>query len=259
MRFSPFDRRCYPTTDVASGYGEWAKSYDDVVTDEMDLRLLAALKINWSATSRVVDLACGTGRVGHWLRERGVPLIDGLDLTPEMLSLSKERGTYDTLTLGDLREAPFDSAAYDVATASLVDEHLPDLGPLYHSAARLLRIGGYFVDVGYHPQFLMTVGMPTHFHRPDGSAIAIETHIHLLSEHVTAAGSYGFALSEMHERVVDNDFIQAKPKWERYRGVPISFAFVWQRKEPSEEIEGATGVPSSRPPSPSSTETRAGG
>ena len=78
MDYAQFDRRGYPTLGVRDGYGEWAESYESVVQDEMDLRLLARLDgIDWPRAGRVLALACGTGRVGAWLRGRGVAQLDG--------------------------------------------------------------------------------------------------------------------------------------------------------------------------------------
>jgi SAM-dependent methyltransferase len=231
MDFARFDRRGYPTTDVATGYAEWAATYEDVVRDEMDLRLLERIEtVAFGRAWRALDLACGTGRIGAWLRARGVAGLDGIDLTGSMLERARARGVYDDLREGDLRSTPFESHAYDLVTASLVDEHLPDPAPMYAEAARLLVPGGAFVVVGYHPQFLMTVGMPTHYHRPDGEAVAIETHVHLLSDHVLGATDHGLALAEMREGLIDDEYVGAKPKWERYRGTPVSFAMVWRSR-----------------------------
>jgi hypothetical protein len=57
--------------------------------------------------------------------------------------------------------------------------------------------------------------------------VAIETHVHLLSDHVAAGHGAGLALAELHERVVDEEWVALKPKWERFRDHPISFATVW--------------------------------
>ena len=70
--------------DVREGYGEWVRTYEQTVQDEMDLRLLERLQtVDWSAPQAVLDLACGTGRIGVWLRQRGAATIDGVDVTPE--------------------------------------------------------------------------------------------------------------------------------------------------------------------------------
>jgi hypothetical protein len=55
MDFAFFDRRHYPTLAVRDGYREWAETYEDVVQDEMDLRLLARIEsVDWAAAARLL-------------------------------------------------------------------------------------------------------------------------------------------------------------------------------------------------------------
>jgi SAM-dependent methyltransferase len=232
MDFAPFDRRRYPTLAVRDGYREWSETYERVVQDEMDLRLLAGIEtVDWARASRVLDLACGTGRTGAWLRAQGVRRLDGLDLTPEMLALAEAKGIYDRLILADLRDTGLPAAGYDLVVQALADEHLPALPPLYREVARLTRPAGVFVLVGYHPHFLMN-GVPTHFDRSDGEPVAIESHVHLLSDHVKAAHQAGWTLIEMDEGVVDDAWLAKKPQWARYRLHPVSFVMVWRKLAP---------------------------
>ena len=142
-RFTDFDRRGYRTVDVRTGYAEWVASYEDTVRDEMDLAVLDTLEVPaWAAVRRAADLGCGTGRTAKWLAGRGVRLIDGVDLTPEMLDVARARGLHARLMQADVAETHLDPAAYDLVIASLVDEHLPTLGPLYAEARRLLADAG---------------------------------------------------------------------------------------------------------------------
>jgi SAM-dependent methyltransferase len=229
MDFAPFDRRRYPTLPVRAGYREWAETYEDVVQDEMDLRLLARIEsVDWAKAGRVLDLACGTGRIGAWLRVRGVQRLDGLDFTPEMLARAEAKGVYDRLILADMLATGLPAASYDLVLEVLADEHLQALLPLYREAARISAAGSVFVIVGYHPHFLMN-GIPTHFTRRDGEAVAIESHVHLFSEHVQAAHRTGWTLIEMDEGLIDDAWIAKKPKWARYRSHPVSFALVWRK------------------------------
>jgi hypothetical protein len=71
-------------------------------------------------------------------------------------------------------------------------------------------------------------GMPTHFDRASGEPVTIRSYVHLLSDHVKVARGLGWPLLEMDERLVDDIWLQRKPKWERYRGLPISFVIVWR-------------------------------
>lgn len=228
--FSRFDQRGYRTVDVRTGYGEWVTTYERTVEDEMDITLLGALITpDWPAVRRAADLGCGTGRTGAWLRRHGVASIVGVDLTPEMLTLARSKGVYDRLVEADLADTGLEAAAFDLVSVCLVDEHLADLGPLYREAFRLARSGGLLVLVAYHPHFIMASGMPTHYKSASGEEVAIETHLHLIGDHVTAALGAGWQLAEMKERLIDDAWLALKPKWERLRGHPITAAFVWRR------------------------------
>ena len=229
-RFSDFDLRGYRTVDVRTGYGEWVATYENTVQDAMDIALLEALgSIPWRAIQTAADLGCGTGRTGAWLRQHGVSSVDGVDLTPEMLAVARSRGVYRRLVEADVNSTGLDSAAYELVSVCLVDEHLAELQPLYREAWRLTRPAGFFVLVGFHPPFIMASGMPTHYTSGSGEPVAIDTHVHLLSEHVTAALNVGWSLREMKERVIDDAWLQLKPSWERFRNHPIAFAFAWSR------------------------------
>jgi len=231
LEFSHFDRRHYPTVSVREGYSAWVPSYETTVQDEMDLVLLDAVEsVAWAAFERAVDLGCGTGRTGTWLRAHGVARIEGIDLTPEMLAVARSRKIYDGLFEADIAATGLGGGIYDLVTTCLVDEHLRDLRPLYGEVSRLLRPGGTHVLVGYHPYFIMAAGIPTHFDRKPGESVAIETYVHLFSDHVAAARSVDLSLIEMRERLVDDRWIGLKPRWKQYKNHPVSFAMVWQKK-----------------------------
>ena len=232
MDFSPFDNRGYPTLSVKDGYSAWAETYDDTVLDLMDLRVAEQLAgVAWAEHDQALDLACGTGRLGAWLKARGVGLVDGVDITPAMLERAEARGAYRALMAGEVTAVDRPAASYSLVCQSLADEHLPHLGPLYAEAFRLTSPGGTFVLLGYHPWFLMISGMPTHFRDGEGRNLAIESHIHLFADHAAAALAAGWRLAELKEALIDDAWILAKPKWAAHRGRPISFGWVWRKGE----------------------------
>lgn len=230
MDHSIYDKRNYPIVDAQYGYSEWAATYEQVVQDQMDVRLFERLQtVDWSAASQILDLACGTGRIGAWLNARTTAPVDGVDFTPAMLEIAKQKGVYRALHVADITNTGIPGGNYDICTQSLADEHLPDLRPLYAEVARLTRRGGSFVIVGFHPQFLMA-GVPTHYERDGGEPTTIRSYVHLLSDHVKAGRAAGFSLLEMDEGLIDAEYLRAKPKWEKYFGLPISFSMVWRRE-----------------------------
>jgi SAM-dependent methyltransferase len=228
MDFSWFDARGYETLGVRDGYRLWSQTYDQAGLDEMDLRLLERLEtVDWPACGPAADLACGTGRVGAWLRSRGVEPVDGVDLTPEMLQQARAKGMYRSLHEADLCATPLEASAYGLVTNVLAVEHLPEIGPLYAEAARLARPGGRLVVVGYHWHFLLG-GIPTHFNVAPGRSVAIVNRVHLMSAHVRAARRSGWRLSELEERIVDDEWVSRQPAWQKYHHRPVSFAAVWE-------------------------------
>ena len=80
-----------------------------------------------------------------------------------------------------------------------------DAAATFDPLARVTRHEGCFVIVGLHPQ-------------------------HLLSDHVQAARAAGLWLLEMDEGLIDEAWLQKKPKWEGYFGLPISFSMVWRQR-----------------------------
>jgi len=228
--FSKFDRRGYRTVPAREGYALWAESYEQTVKPDMDLWLLERLtSVTWSNVARAADVGCGTGRTGSWLALNGVRAVDGVDLTAEMLERARERGVYDKLVVADACSTTLSSSTYDLVISCLIDEHLRDLRPYYAESARIASAVAAHVVVGFHPFFMMKSGMPTHFNDADGEPLAIETHVHLISDHVTSAIAAGWQLAEMHEQLIDERWIVTKPSWAAYEGTPISFAFVWKR------------------------------
>jgi SAM-dependent methyltransferase len=229
MDYARFDQRGYRTVPVGEGYGLWAETYESVVQDEMDIRLLERLSgVDWAQSGAVLDLACGTGRIGAWLRAKGAAVVDGVDFTPQMLARAQARGVYRRLSEADVTRTSLAAGGYRLIVQSLADEHLRDLAPLYAEVARLASREATFVLVGYHPHFLMN-GVPTHFNAATGEPVAVESYVHLASDHVKAARAAGWRLETMEEGVIDDAWVAKKPKWERFRHHPVSFAMVWRR------------------------------
>jgi SAM-dependent methyltransferase len=230
MDFSPYDKRGYPVVSARQGYGEWAAHYEDTVAFGIDTLLLPQVtSVPWASVESAADLACGTGRTGAWLTQRGVRGLDGVDATPEMMAQAAAKGIYRSLRQGDVAATGLPSAVYELCTMSLADEHLAELRPVYREAARLLKPRGQFLLLGYHPFFVLN-GIPTHYHRGgDGEAVTIETHLHLFSHHFAAGTQAGLTLVEFKEGVIDEAWLETKPKWRKHLGWPVSFVLVWTK------------------------------
>lgn len=83
-------------------YDDWAGSYDDEVgghgyaTPERCARALSALVAD-PATAPILDFGCGTGLSGLALSRAGFKVIDGVDLSEEMLEEAEKKNIYRSL------------------------------------------------------------------------------------------------------------------------------------------------------------------
>jgi trans-aconitate methyltransferase len=120
LSFSSFNRRGYPTIEVREGYREWSRSYDQDVDEELDIDLLSRLScFEWDRAARAVDLACGTGRIGVWLKRQGVGKLTGVDSSMEMLRFAESKGVYDQLIHQDMRSTTLKGLLLTFALAFL--------------------------------------------------------------------------------------------------------------------------------------------
>ena len=119
-------RDCSSADDSIAVYDKWAASYNNEVADEAQdyvapvLVAQAALETsnNRDPASRVfLDAGCGTGLVGQALATAGAKTIDGLDLSPAMLTVAEKTGVYRNLATADMNR-PIDKrdGTYDVVT-----------------------------------------------------------------------------------------------------------------------------------------------
>jgi SAM-dependent methyltransferase len=101
----------------------------------------------------VLDLGCGTGRAFDALRAAvgASGTVVGLDLTPEMLAAATDaaRRGAGSLVLGDARQLPFTTGAFDTVFAAGLLPHLPDPANGLTELARVVRPGGELVL--FHP------------------------------------------------------------------------------------------------------------
>ncbi len=230
LPFAAYDQRKYRTLDVRDGYAIWSAIYGDL-DDRFDIQLLEASPgfVDRIAGSRVVDLGCGTGRIGVWLASRGASAVTGVDLSPEMLERAAARNVYARLVETDITRTPLDAASFDGAVSSLVVDHVASLEAFFGEAARLVRPGGFLAVVDYHPFFMMK-GVPTHFDHPaTGEPIAIVNHVHALRDFFRDATGHGFRVVDFDERFIDEAWVAATGAYKKHLGMPVSHLWVYER------------------------------
>lgn len=140
-----------PSTD-ASGFAPilhpdapaWFNHLIDDLQFRAVRRALALAGIRQGA--RILDVGSGTGR---WLRRYEKLGLDatGVDATPPMLRLARERGTTAPVVAGEAQRLPFSDSQFECVSDITVTQHIPTslqtqaLGEM----ARVLKPGGRMI------------------------------------------------------------------------------------------------------------------
>ena len=96
--------------EARSVYADWADTYDhDVfatlkVTGSDKIADLLHHHVADAESTCVLDAGCGTGAVADSLQSLGFKLIDGIDLSPEMLQVARAKKLYRNLLEANLNE-----------------------------------------------------------------------------------------------------------------------------------------------------------
>jgi ubiquinone/menaquinone biosynthesis C-methylase UbiE len=152
---------------VGVDFGRRAPSYDrvrpvddnwwtafELVVAEADLR-----------GQRVLDLGCGTGRLSTALAERGMARVWGVDASPEMLAVARDKVPASVgLKEGRAERLPFRDAWFDRAVMWLV-VHLVDRPAAFREVARVLvpdgRLAIVTFDTGHFHRYWLNRYFPT--------------------------------------------------------------------------------------------------
>ena len=217
-----------PTLGVREGYDRWSESYD------VDGNPLIALEerhvpalIGDVAGLDVADVGCGTGRHAVRLAAAGAR-VTALDFSDRMLEAARRKagaGSIRFLTHDVTRPLPLPDGAFDRVLCCLVADHIADLAALYRELARVCRRGaGAAVIVSSAHPALMLRGVQARFRDArTGARTQLESTMHHVSDHVTAALRARLAIEHVGEHVADAALAATHPRAEKFVGWPFLF------------------------------------
>ena len=132
-------------------YAKWAATYESDFVDKQGYKhpqvIAEIFHNNLPEIKKVIDIGTGTGLVGKYLKElRPEILLDGIDISPEMLAEAAKKGVYRNLIEQDLNlpvansDAPYDAL---VTIGTFTHGHLGI--EVLDNLIPLVKKGGYFV------------------------------------------------------------------------------------------------------------------
>lgn len=158
----------------------------------------------------VLDAGCGPGILLEYLVGQGVRSATGIDVTPRMLELARERAPEAKLLLADLaRPLPFGDDAFDTIASSLSLDYVRDWTTPLMEFRRVLRPGGRLVFSVQHPTASLA------WYRPDeafgvhyvesewrgfgGEAITVPDYYRSFDEIINPVVEAGFQITRLTE------------------------------------------------------------
>lgn len=213
--------------EVADFYEQFAPDiYEDPPMVEL-LRLLGNV-----AGLRLLDLACGHGRLARELARRGGHVV-GLDLSAALLTKARAIETADPLQIAYVHAdvaapATLAGEVFDAIGCSFGLSDIDDLDGMAATAARVLRVGGIFVFSLLHPCF---PGWPARqanpswqpgrgyytegWWRADGPANGLRPKVganhRMMSTYLNALAQHGLLVEEVAEPPPDPEWMAEPP------------------------------------------------
>jgi ubiquinone/menaquinone biosynthesis C-methylase UbiE len=134
-------------------FGPLARTYDELrPADELWHETIELLVRLGDLRGRcVLDVGCGTGRLAALLAERHACRVWGVDVSPAMLEVARERLPRGVgLKLAPAEDLPFRGGTFERATMTLVVHHL-DRPLAFAELVRVLEPGGRLVFLTFDP------------------------------------------------------------------------------------------------------------
>jgi malonyl-CoA O-methyltransferase len=206
----------------AEAYDLWAASYPPLPHNPlMRAEQAALLALCPDVTGRrVLDLACGSGRYGLVLQQRGAAFVVGSDLSGVMLA----HAPLALRVRADMMKLPFAAESFDLIVSGLAVGHADDLDAWMAGVARVLAPGGECVYSDFHPD-AARAGMTRSFADADGQRHELLHALYDLDTHRAAAARAGLRLQASrtvrvgHE--LTEDFAGAPAFYARWQGLAV--------------------------------------
>ncbi|MFC1828182.1 class I SAM-dependent methyltransferase [Thermodesulfobacteriota bacterium] len=77
--------------------------------------------------SSVLDIGCGSGQLAELLRDKGIKEYHGIDFSPKLIELAKQRGLKFNFTIADIFQTDIlEKSTYDAVIATEFFEHIDE-------------------------------------------------------------------------------------------------------------------------------------
>lgn len=193
--------------NVKSAYNTWAEQYDTSENKTRDLEGIALRKVLSSIHfNSCLEIGCGTGKNTAWLVTKAGKIL-AVDLSDEMLTKAKTKIQSDKVEFiqADINQEWnfLNNKQFDLATFSLVLEHIEDLDSIFKKLNKAVNTHGHVYIGELHP-FKQYNGTKARFETESGLQI-VTCFNHNISDFTNAAKNHGLELVLLEEFFDNNN------------------------------------------------------
>ncbi len=205
-----------------AAYKRWAPVYPPVAHNPLMRAEQRSMLEVWPnvAGRRVLDLACGSGRYSHLLREANAAQIVALDFCLPML----EQVACESRVCASMMQLPFQSSVFDAVVSGLAVGHATDIRQWMSEVARVLRPEGSLMYSDFHSEAIRA-GMTRSFKDDAGVTWTVPHQIYDVSCQKDAMAAAGLAVETVREVRMGVELNEAFPgshqAYRKWYGVPV--------------------------------------
>jgi ubiquinone/menaquinone biosynthesis C-methylase UbiE len=190
---------------IKNAYNQWASQYDTNANKTRDLEaVILRSTLNKISFSNCLEIGCGTGKNTEWFVAKATQ-ITSVDFSEEMLVKAKHKITATNVQFiqADIKEKWGFGNNFDLASFSLVLEHIENLDDIFAKTNGVLKDKGYLYVGELHP-FKQYTGSKARFETTEGTQV-VECYNHHISDFIDAAKKHNFHLIELSEHFDDEN------------------------------------------------------
>ena len=193
--------------NTQQAYNIWSEQYDTNENKTRDLEAISLREhIKGQTFEHCLEIGCGTGKNTEWLVTQAAKVL-AVDLSEEMLSKAKQKINASNITFiqADITQdwSFTNSNQFDLATFSLVLEHIEDLEAIFAQLNKVMQTNAIVYIGELHP-FKQYNGSKARFETSEGLQV-VTCFNHHITDFVSAAKNNDFELVKINEYFDDNN------------------------------------------------------
>jgi len=203
-------------------YERWARAYPPVPHNPLMLaeqRLMLEL-LPQVAGTRVLDLACGSGRYSQLMVQAGAAHVVALDFCTPMLS----QVSVAQRVCASMMQLPFAESVFDCIVCGLGSGHAANVREWTAEVARVLRPGGSLLYSDFHPE-AVRAGLTRSFKDEQNTAWTVPHELHSVATQREALVAAGLSIETVAEIRAGLELQESFPGSERFyrdcHGLPL--------------------------------------